>query len=383
MKSFCKTILVLASMILIQSCAKSYEVHFDKLLMDDFEYGFNSPQYLESCCMEIKTKEEFDVNEYMQWSSELLLNYEYEPDYEFIKSWNVEKSGAFLMPNVNACHITIRDNSENKIFELSFDKGAITSLSIWRDGKLMTEAQGEIRAAGESTWGFSTGVMRLYQYTDDGIQYVSKEEKTEGYSTDCTEYYRYTTEYYPSARVYHSIKTHASKYNDEYGIRFEEEILEDVYFNEDGSVMTGADKLFKEHKKYVILHTGHSLRPYGPVYMVLMPKDNDIKRGYGVIIYSQKNNLSSFTPDKTFEYRIDNDNVICDEFYYHTTFYGDGRISGQKRRTLSIYEDDYAGIVLEGKFSIDGWEANCRMTLYHKGYSDWLYDELQKHIGRR
>lgn len=391
MKNLFRTTIVLVLLFLLQGCAKTYEIHFDRLLLPGFQYGFNSPQYLESCRMEITTKEEdFDVNEYKHEARELLSNYEYYEEFEFVKYWDKDRCGVLDIPKLSTCNITIysdvvNENDDAKLFELSYDSGKITSLSILDDGNLMCEVRGEIIAVGEDLWGFLSGDRKFYKYTADGTHYLSKEDRTAGYVEGCTEYYRYITEYYPSGQVYHSIKKYGYE-SDEYwgeGIPYDEDIVEDVYFNEDGSVMTIPDKLFKEHKEYVILNTWYSLRNGKDVYVVLVPDEYNLESGYGVEIYSSKENLSSYTLTFTFEYRIVGDVIVCDEFYAHTKEYGAYSMSSPIKGNLVIQDDD-EGIVLTGEFPIGNRASvDCQMTLYDKGYSDFLYEDVRRHIHQR
>lgn len=63
--------------------------------------------------------------------------------------------------------------------------------------------------------------------------------------------------------------------------------------------------------------------------------------------------MSSFIIDKTFEYRIDDNEIICDEFFYYSLWDGTGRVKNQKRRTLEIDIDYYNNIIVKGEFVIN------------------------------
>ena len=144
-----------------------------------------------------------------------------------------------------------------------------------------------------------------------------------------------------------------------------------------------ADRLFENHEEYVILNTGYNNWRKGNFYIVLMPKENGNTKGYGAIISSDNYNLSSFIIDRTFEYRIDDNEIICDEFFYHSKWDGTGRVKNQKRRTLEIDIDYYKKIIVKGEFVINGWEVDCNMRPSQEGYSDWLYTTIQNDYIRK
>lgn len=372
-------ILICAIMLLFfSSCAETYEIEFDNCLLKPIDV-LNTPDYISGCRMVIKTSDKFDIDNYsksLRDQAEWWYEQNGEYGYSYMGDWS-ENSGIFYLP-LGKGQISIY-SYDNKLLDLKYEDCEITSCTVWQEGDVMCEFKGVLAANAENEiaeWAFIHG--ELIWYNNDSGLYMQKKIVTEGYSPDCEQYDEITYYYYPTGVV--SRKVVARYIKDDsfsesfgYGIR----TIEDVYYNKDGSRKTIVDRLFDNHEEYVILNTGYSNWRLGKFYIVLMPRGEELTKGYGAIISSNRYDLSSFQIDRTFEYRIDNNDIICDEFYYHER-YSSGRIRNQKRRTLEIDVDYQNNIVVKGEFVINGWEADCDdMQPIQNGYSNWLYRTLK------
>lgn len=369
---------------MLTGCSKVYEVEFDNLLLAPISSVLNTPDYISGCRVEVKTSEKFNVDEYTEWCR-TVDSWSYEEDYSYVSYWG-DNSGVFTLPSGQG-QVTMYSYDE-KVLDLKYDNWNITSCVVWQDGDVVCDFEGTLKGndSEQQVYYFLQGKLSWYNNHSD--LYKEKEVVTEGYVPNCKEYEVITSYFYPSGVTSRKVVERYERWGDdeeEYleGEGYSEEIVEDVFYNRDGSEMTMADRLFENHEEYVILPAGYSSRRTGEFYIVLMPKEHGKTRGFGAIISSDDYNLSSFNIDKTFEYRIDDNEIICDEFFYHMA-YGTGRIKNQQRRTLEISVDYYKNVVVKGEFVIDGWEVDCYMQPSQKGYSDWLYTTLQnKYIGVR
>lgn len=361
-------------------CSKVYEVEFENLLLAPISNELNTPEYISECRMEIKTSDKFNIDEYLEMCRNI-EQWSYEEDYSYTSYWG-DNSGVFGVPSGKG-KISIYSNGE-KVLDLKYDNGNITYGMVWKDGDVVCEFKGTLNACYEcvlNSYYFLQG--KLIWYNNDSDLYMQKKVVTDGYAPNCKQYDEITSYYYPTGVVSRKVVKRYMEDEECYeGSGYSSETVEDVFYNQDGSEMTMADRLFENHEEYVILPTGYNNRRDGDVYIILMPKDNVKTKGYGAIISSDYYNFSSFTTDRTFEYRIDGNEIICDEFFYHTR-YSTGRVKNQKRRTLEIGVDYYKNIIVRGEFEIYGWDVNCKMKPSQKGYSDWLYTTLQENISER
>lgn len=364
---------------MMTSCSKVYEVEFDNLLLSRISKIFNTPDYISGCRMEIKTSDNFNIDEYsesLRTDTRRWFDDYGDYGYSYMRWWD-ENSGVFDVPSGKG-QISIY-SYEKKVLELKYEDWTITSCVVWQDDAVVCEYKGKLGASYENEqaqYYFLHG--ELIWYNNDSELYMQKKVVTEGYSSNCKQYDEIKYDYYPTGIVSRKvIVRHFKDDSNSEGSGYSEMIVEDVYYNRDGSKKTIVDRLFENHEEYVILNTGYSNRRHGNFYIVLMPRGKELTKGYGAIISSNKYNISSFVIDRTFEYRIDNNEIICDEFYYHER-YRSGRISNQKRRTLEIDVDYQNNIVVKGEFVINGWEADCDdMQPIQNGYSNWLYRTLK------
>lgn len=363
-------------------CSKVYEVEFENLLLEPVSDVLNTPDCISGCRIEIKTSDKFNIDEYSERCRNIVGAWSYEEDYSYMNYWG-DNSGVFEVPSGKG-QISIYSNSE-KILDLKYDEGKITSSKVRKKGDIVCEFTGTLDVGYEcerTMYYFLQG--KLIWYNNDSDLYMQKKVVTEGYAPNCKQYDEITHYYYPTGIVSHKIVRRYQEDESCYeGSGYSSETLEDVYYNRDGSEMTMADRLFENHEEYVILNTGYNNWRKGNFYIVLMPKENGNTKGYGAIISSDDYNLSSFIIDKTFEYRIDDNEIICDEFFYHSKWEGTGRVKNQKRRTLEIDIDYYKKIIVKGEFVINGWEVDCNMRPSQEGYSDWLYTTIQNDYIRK
>lgn len=391
-----KLFVALTSVMLLQGCAKTYEIHFNNLSLLVFQYLFDSHEILETCTIEVRTKEDFNAEEYAQMASGAVANFKnsmhYEQNYPFLISWDATdlENGIFYLPISNG-RIKIYDDYTHAIcLELTIKQNVITSLSVWKDNKLAYEATGELFCDYETefphAYDLASGTLKTFKQQGD-VTYLAKEQNVEREETD--EYdksFITTKEYYPTGQLYH-IKSSMTTENNFEEDSWSEETLQDTYYNEDGSEMTIADRLFQGHEKYIVLDTGWRTRAYGDAYFILMPGDNRNDKGYGALIYSKSDYLSRIYPGYTFEYRIEDSEIVCDEFFSHRK--NDGTYHSEylhtyKRMTLAIIEDEDNDFIIDGNFYIIGDNVDdCQMEMTHLGHSNWLYKTLQKHIDSR
>lgn len=369
-------ILICAIMaIFLSSCTKTYEVEFDNCVLKPISV-LNTPDYISECRMVVKTSDEFDIDEYCE---SLRIGsrrwFEVYDEYSYMNDGNTV---VFQVPSSGEGQISIY-SYEEKVLDLEYENWRITSCTVWQEDDIVCEYKGELGVSAEGeiiSYYFLHG--ELIWYNNDSGLYMQKKIITEGYSPDCEQYDEITYYYYPTGVLSRKVVVRYSRdESNTEGSGYSGVTVEDVYYNEDGSEMTMADRLFDNHEEYVILSTGYSNWRLGKFYIVLMPRGEELTKGYGAIISSKRYDLSSFQIDRTFEYRIDNNDIICDEFYYHER-YRSGRISNQKRRTLEIDVDYQNNIVVKGEFVINGWEADCDdMQPIQNGYSNWLYRTLK------
>ena len=386
MKIFSKILMVLVSTILLQSCSKTYEIQFENLYMGASALGeFKCPAYFSNCRMEVETSDNFDVVQYTQRTSDCLDELLLDREYDYIKRWDKAKSGAFVFPKIKNWAIALYDNSTGeKMFALSCKNGVVISLSVWETGKLICEAKEDKH----NDWPYPINILANmkyydYNYNNNGELYIKQEEKFDGIELTKSHQYKYKHtiwEYYPTGQIYH---VSSKECTEDGGFVISKTIIEDIYYKQDGSEMTMADRLFENHEEYIILSTGYTdRRDNGKFYIIFMPKEKGNTKGYGAIISSNKYDLLSIKIDRTFEYRIDDNEIICDEFFTHTE-YRTERVNNQKRRTLEIDVDYDKNIIVKGEFVIKGWDVNCNMKPSQNGYSDWLYTTLQECIEER
>lgn len=377
MKIFSKILMVLVSTILLQSCSKTYEIQFENLLLAPISQVLNTPDYISGCRIEIKTSEKFNIDEYLEMCGNF-TSWPYGEDYSYTNNWS-NNSGVFKVPSGKG-QISIYSNSE-KVLDMKYASGSITSSMIWEKGDVVCEFKGTLDILIEYYYYFIQG--QLIWYNNDSDLYMQKKVITEGYAPNCKQYDKITTYYYPTGVVSRKVVQRIMEDENSPETGYSSETMEDIYYKQDGSEMTMADRLFENHEEYIILSTGYTdRRDNGKFYIIFMPKENGNTKGYGAIISSNKYDLLSIKIDRTFEYRIDDNEIICDEFFTHTE-YSTERVNNQKRRTLEIDVDYDKNIIVKGEFVIKGWDVNCNMKPSQNGYSDWLYTTLQECIEER
>jgi len=360
---------------IITGCSKVYEAKFDNFLLAPISSVLNAPEYISGCTVEVKTSDKLDFNEYVAWCK-CIEGWSWDEEYSYVGSWGQETSGAFSLPSGKG-QMTIY-SYDSKVVELTYDNWNIISGTVWQDNNVVCDFEGSLKGndSERQMYYFSHGKITWSSGFPDF--YKQKEVYTEGYQENCKDYKIITNIFYPSGVVSRkTVKSYSKEYEEEYEEGYYSmEIIEDVYYNKDGSEMTMADRLFDGHEKYVILPTGYRTGYAGDYYVILMPGDRGKTRGYGATIASYSSNLSRYIMDRTFEYQIEGDEITCDEFYYHLRYETD-RVRNQRRRRLEIQENYDGGIAVVGEFTIDGMEADCYMVPTDKGYSDGLYTSIQ------
>ena len=246
MKAFYRTILVVITGILLQSCTKTYEIQFDKLLLLTFHEEFKCPKYLENCCITIKTKDNLDTIEYISDAIIAAKNSDL-PEYQYIEATNEKTIGELIIPSVKSCNITIYNNENDKILELTYKDKAnlptptsdtgITNLTTWENSNLKCNVEGDISWDYESypgCWRFYSGKYKLYGCNQTILKEITTEHCTE--NENCL-LKKTTIEYYPTGNIYHKIlEKHVDTANEECTeCTHSVEIIEDSYYNEDGS----------------------------------------------------------------------------------------------------------------------------------------------------
>lgn len=234
MKAFYKTILVLITGILLQSCAKTYEFQFDILLLTEFHDEFKCPEYLENCRVEIKTKDKLDIIKYIS-SLEVSAYYSIDPDYErYARITSEGICGEFCLPYQNTCDITIYNEENSKILNIIYNvnKG-ITSITTWENDNLKCQAKGSFLYWEElrpHNWSFESGIYKLY-YSNEKLE---KEIKTKDCKKKENCFFKQTTiKYYLNGKVSHKKIEKAVECEECPEAEYTLEVIEDTYFNEE------------------------------------------------------------------------------------------------------------------------------------------------------
>lgn len=378
MKMSVKTfIMLLTTAFLFQSCSKTYEIQFDKLSMLAFKRNFQTPEYLENCRMEVVTSAEFDVKHYIETASNFSnfsYGFDFDDTYHYMTEWDKTESGFFYLPNMKNWDITLYDNTTGeKVFEVSCSNGVVKSLSVWEYGNLICEAKGSISCYDEVYENYlSLGNLKIYGY--DGKRYIKKEENIE--CLEKTAEYRKlkhtTSENYSTGQAYHVT---SEIYTDDDSFY---EIVEDSYYNEDGSDMTKFDRLTKGHNKYILFETNLTSSGY-PVYTVMIPESGSYESGH-IIAFLSDSDLNSIVMMKNFfTYNVNGDVLECFDFHGYAML-----IPKKSNRDIRFFMDlkEYDdNIMLVARTPNNHFYEGAKFYVSEKPYNSALYEFLKKKLG--
>ena len=184
-------------------CSKVYEVEFENLLLAPVSDVLNTPDCISGCRIEIKTSDKFNIDEYSERCRNIVGAWSYEEDYSYMNYWG-DNSGVFDVPSGKG-QISIYSNSE-KILDLKYDEGKITSSKVRKKGDIVCEFTGTLDVGYEcerTMYYFLQG--KLIWYNNDSDLYMQKKVVTEGYAPNCKQFDEITHYYYPTGIVSHKI----------------------------------------------------------------------------------------------------------------------------------------------------------------------------------
>lgn len=379
LKHFLYGIFVLFNFMLT-GCSRVYEVMFDNLLLVSISDELRTPDFISNCRMEIMTSDKFNIDEYYKWCNYYYEEYGYllEEDYAYTLDWE-GISGLFTVPNGKGS-LTLYSYDE-KVIELSYQDGDITSCIVYEDDNVICEFNGTLKnnTFEQLVYYFLQGNLIYYNNSD---LYKEKEVFTVGYAPNCEAYDEVTNHYDATGILRHTIVKHYKRFEEDENFPYYEESIDEKFFNPDGSEMTMADRLFENHEKFLVLSAGYSSIRLGDFYIVLIPKEKGKLKGYGATIATNEGLSTSYYMKTSFEYKIEDNEIICDEFFFHSGNLS-GRIQNHKRRTLEIDVDYDKNIIVKGEFVLNDWEVDCYMKPSKEKYSDALLNSIQSHIDNR
>ena len=293
----------------------------------------------------------------------------------------IEGNGATLyIPSLKKASITVYDANNYKCLEAIVAGGEFTTLHLYKREKAVLEIDGEFKCeyfeAEPMSYHLTRGSMRIYSDTKE--DYFLKKEITISENSK-NKSIKSENAYYSSGNLY---------YNKQWETRVDDpsfyELISQVYYNEDGSEMSLSDRLFHEKKDYVVLKSDFCEYNGERCYMVLMPSHGN-SIGEGAFILSSRQNLTKFTIDRMFEYRLNDD--ILDTFNYsYLGVFGKYRDQRINSKIYKIIDDGDFGVSLSGPHYY--WRKNKRdflikMNVYDMPYNEWFKETIQESLNRQ
>ncbi len=388
MKVFYKTIIVVITGILLQSCSKTYEIQFDKLLLLTFHEEFKCPEYLENCRITIKTKDNLDTIEYISDAIIAAKNSDL-PEYQYIEATNEKTIGKLIIPSVKSCNITIYNNENDKILELTYKDKAnlptptsdtgITNLTTWENSNLKCNVEGDISWDYESypgCWRFYSGKYKLYGCNQTILKEITTEHCTE--NENCL-LKKTTIEYYPTGNIYHKrLEKHVDNANEECTeCTHSVEIIEDSYYNEDGSNMTKFDRLINGHNDYILFETNYTSDGL-PIYAVMLPYPQSYESGHIIAFSSPSKRFNRIALQNYFNYNVDGDVLECSNYFGYS--FGIPKRSNRNWQFFFDIKEIDGEITLIARVPRNHFYHNFEFRISKEPYNSALYEYLKKQI---
>jgi hypothetical protein len=348
------------------------------------------PDYVSDCRVIIKTKEEFNIDEYKKNAYEWIGNFRWDPEFSYLSYWD-ENSGVLTNHQFKKAMIdVVKLSDQTKVLNIEVEDGDITKFNVYNDNnEPLIEINGVIDYCGERCLYVLAGSKKIYDETEG---YLKEEFKTEGYVKDCKEYKQIFTKYYSTGeKKYQKVLRRifdetAESIEGGIGEVYSEEVLEDQFYKKDGSTIEFlGDYIFEDMHKYLIYALDKSTYGGEDLYLALLPEFPHKFSGDAIIYGSRNGGKDEYNATKrySFHYSVIGDELSCyglvklnASSYYQRYLYGHNL-----EFSLKITQNHLGEVILEG------WSSNRNFDLYNATlekvdckYDQYFYDKLKSWV---
>lgn len=320
--------IAIVGMVALSGCSKTYELTYDNFSLYPLLSGRIDSQELLDCRVTITTTSEFNKEAYDTFAQSL-----WQAQYE-AADWTPPGHNGSFHAEIKKGEIVVYDSSNTPKLEVSVNDNKITSVSLYEKGEIFMELTGVIGCEwidGSPRYTHFGGHLKRYE------EGHLKEESISDYTIGCASYTLTNNIYYDSGALKLSEKFTIAQDDwmpDCYG---EQELVSKAYFNEDGTIMTPAERIFLDNPEYVVLKSDldvHKRSHHGTNYLILFPSEYDTTTGKGISVYSS-NNLMRFTASDWFNFDIEESTLSLSNF--HEFIYSGTTLSKNATLSKAIY----------------------------------------------
>lgn len=317
--------ILLLSTFFMVSCNETYNLNYNNLSMYPLLHEMHGLQTVTDCRVSVTTAQKFNVEAYDNFAKSIWQSQYEESDYK------PDGNNGSLHAEIKRGTIAVYDSSNTQILEVSVMSNIIKSFKLYKNGEILFEHSGDMGCEwfdGMPRYTFLGGYQKIY---NEGNLMA---ERISDYTKGCQSYVITTNEYYPSGKLFTSEKCSYECTDEEANNYEQQEVLSRTFFNEDGTIMTPAERLFIGNPKYLVLKS--DLDSYdGTNYFVLFPSDYDRTKGKGISVYSN-NNLRRVSVVHRFDFDLNESTISFSNFYGYK--YG-GLVRADFARTVYQIEE--------------------------------------------